>query len=362
MGKSARAVKRAAKRAETIHAEIYGQPAGSDADPDTILDGLNNDGTPGTPNTPPVEPVEPPAEPAEPALTVVPNEDDPITPAEPVDPVVPDEPVDPPAEPAATDLLTKAEHKYSVLQGMHRKMLDENNDLRSRLGALEAAPIAPIEPSPLPPGSSVTAEDVEDYGSDLIDMVKRAAHEEISPQLAKLEAENAQLRNQLTGVTSNIDARAKGDVYGTLATEVANWEQINNSDEFLFWLAQQDPFSGERRHDLLTQAFKTNDSARVVTFFKAFLSEDTAVTPPQPAAATPAAPVQPKVDLVSMAAPGRAQAAGQPSNQADTRTYTRAEIQAHYKSVQLGKFTGTQADKTRIEKDFVTAANEGRVL
>jgi len=341
----ARAVKRASKKADQIHAEIYGDP-NAPTDPDVILDGL---GEPAVPTEPPVEPPidEPPAEPS---LTVVP---------EPPVELPPDPDIVDPAEPVDTELLEKAEHKYSVLQGMHRKMLDENNDLRARLAALEAAPVAPVESSPLTTGN-LTSGDVEDYGSDLIDMVKRAAHDEISPELAKLRDENERLRTQMTGVTSNIDAKAKGDVFGTLVKAVPNWEQINESEDFLFWLAQQDTFSGTRRHDLLTQAFGENDSARVISFFNAFLNENMTVTPPEPAA-TPVAPVQPKVDLMSMAAPGRAPSAGQPSNQADTRVYSRAEIQAHYTAVQTGKFSGSAADKKRIEQAFVTAANEGRV-
>ena len=360
MSKTARAVKKAAKKAEDIHAEVYGKPTDGTSDPDAILDDLNVEPGAPDPGAPPAEP----AEPTEPALSVVPDPAPPVDasaePAEPV-PGADTPPVDPPAAPDATELLDKAEHKYSVLQGMHRKLLDENNDLRGRLDVLEAAPAAPIEPSPLATSAHITDDDVEDYGSDLIGMVKRAAHEELSPAMAKLTEENQALRDQIAGVTTSIDTRAKGDVYGTLAKEVTDWEAINNSDEFLFWLAQRDPFSGERRHDLLTQAFQKNDSARVVNFFNAYLNENMTVAPPTPAADTPA-PVTPKVDLVSMAAPGRAQAGGPPSNQADTRTYTRAEIAAHYKLVQTGKFPGTDAEKVRIEKAFVQAANEGRVI
>lgn len=362
----ARAVKRNAKLAEKIHAEVYGPPPTED--PDAILDDL----TGGTGDTPgdvgDAAPAEQGAE--APALAVVP---DPAAPDGAVtDAATPDAPVDPDAPapdaevtatgeaPGASELLEKAEHKYSVLQGMHRKLLDDNNELRARLDTLEAAPVAPLEPSPLGGDPLLTSEDVESYGSDLIGMVKRAAAEELSPELKKLRTENEQLRNQISGVTTTINTSAKEGVYSTLDTQVPNWEATNNSEEFIFWLAQKDPFSGTRRHDLLTQAFSNNDSARVINFFNAYLNENTAVQPPQPAAGN-SAPVQAKVDLVSMAAPGRAQSGATPSNQADERRYSKAEIADFYKTVQLGKFKGTDADKKRIEKSYINAANAGRV-
>lgn len=347
----ARAVQKAAKKADQLHAQIYGNKDAAPVDnPDDILDELNAEvdapvkemvNESGTENDAPV----------------VTSSDDAAT-----DDSTPTEgAAEPVQEPVETieQQLAKSEHRYKVLQGMHRKLLEDNNQLRARVETLEATP-PKIQVSPLESSEAlITDSDVDDYGTDLIEFVKRAAKAEISPQLAKLEQENEQLRNQITGVTTTIDSRAKDDVYGTLGKNVPGWEQINQSEDFLFWLAQKDAFSGQRRHDLLTQAFKNNDSARVVAFFNAFLSEDMTVTPPMPAA--PSAPVVPKVDLRSMVAPGRAQSAGQPNNQTESRLYSRDEISAHYKAVQLGKFTGTAADKLRIEKAFVKAANEGRV-
>jgi len=365
----ARAVKKAAREAEKLHAQMYGG-----GNPDEILDGLDDTPVPGdTPVAASVDATPGDTSPAEPVPDDVPKSDD--TPVEASATGAASEPVskepvsDTPAG-EGTDLtheqeLEKAQHKYSVLQGMHRKMLDENNDLRARIHALEETASAAPAPSPVAPDTTpshlITEDDVEDYGADLIGMVKRAAQEAVSPELAKLQTENEQLRNQISGVTTTISTRAKEDIYSTLATQVPNWQEINKSEDYLFWLAQRDPFSGERRHDLLTQAFEANDSARVINFFKAFLNEDMTVTPPKPAADDTPAPVAPKIDLVSMAAPGRAQAPGKPNNQTDTRVYSRAEISAHYKAVQTGKFGGTDADKNRIEKAFIKAANEGRV-
>jgi hypothetical protein len=41
----------------------------------------------------------------------------------------------------------------------------------------------------------ITKDDVENYGSELIDMTRRAAVEAVGPELAQLRAENAALRN-----------------------------------------------------------------------------------------------------------------------------------------------------------------------
>ncbi len=209
--------------------------------------------------------------------------------------------------------------------------------------------------------SLLSAEEIEDYTPEMVDVMKRAAREAIAGELADLKAENKRLHAELSGVTTQIDTSAKSSIYATLDSEVPNWREINESSEFLGWLTEPDMFSGELRQSLLRQAFDANDTARVIRFFKAYLNEDAAVAPAVPNEPEPATPVTPKIDMKSMVAPGKPKHGGAPSDQADTRVFTQREISEFYKSVQLGKFPGTEADKLKMERAIIKAANEGRV-
>jgi hypothetical protein len=349
----ARAVARAARQAEKIHEEIYGKP--TEESPDEILDGLSANDEAATPEAEPAS-----AEPGDGAAEPVDNPQEPVEGAA--------EPA-PEPEPQATDngvqdALDKLDHKYKVLQGMHRKLLEENMELRNKVSEMASKPPAPAAPaSTTAPQelSLLSAEEIEDYGSDMITVMKKAAREAVANEVAELRAENLSLRSQISGVTTQIDTSAKNSIYGTLDSEVSNWREINQSDDFLVWLNEPDLFSGKMRQDLLTQAFEDSDAARVVRFFKAYLNEDAAVAPVVTNEPVTTEPVTPKVDMKSMVAPGKPKVGGAPGDQTDTRIFTSKEINDFYRSVQLGKFPGTDADKTRMEKAIVKAANEGRV-
>lgn len=343
------AVKKAAQRAEKIHEEIYGDKAAEET-PDTILDGLSADDPKPAAEEPGDEPVpaEGAAEPVEAAVTPqeVPNEPEPIQPDQ---------------LQQLQETVDKLDHKYKVLQGMHRKLLDEKMELASELDQLRAKPPAPVAAEPVQTDSRLISKDeIDDYGPEMIDVMKRAAREAVADEIAALKAENLKLHSELNGVSSQVDTSAKSSIYVTLDTEVPNWREVNQNDDFLMWLAEPDLFSGQQRQTLLEQAFNENDTARVIRFFKAYLNEDAAVAPATPQQAV-AEPVAPKVDMRSMVAPGKPKTGGAPGDQTDTRVFTQKEINDFYRSVQLGKFPGTEADKKKMETSIIKAANEGRV-
>lgn len=352
------AAQRAGRKAEKIHEEIYGKKEGEET-ADEILASLDGEPPKGGEETPP-----------EPAATKNDGEE---TPPEPkvAEPAPAPEPAHEPERDQREvvqqleERLEKTDHKYKVLQGIHRKLLEENMELRSQLDEANSRNANPVPANPVAQPktdvSLISAEEREDYGSEMIDVMKRAAREAVADEMADLKAENARLHGELAGVSNQINTSAKSNIYATLDSEVPNWRDINEDESFLIWLAEPDLFSGKQRQDLLKQAFDANDTARVVRFFRAYLSEDAAVAPAPATEPAPAAPVAPKVDVKSMVAPGKPKQGGAPSDQADTRVFTQQEIKDFYKSVQLGKFPGTEADKRRMEAAIIRAANEGRV-
>lgn len=208
--------------------------------------------------------------------------------------------------------------------------------------------------------SYIKPEDIADYGEELIDMVKRAAREEFIPEITRLKEENTQLKQQVGGVTNSMVQNARTRLFDALGVEVADWQAVNKSQEFLDWLQDRDPYSGVTRHQMLMQAFEANDAARVIAFFKGFKNEQTAtgVTRPQGEAQKR----KPQAGLESFVAPGRPKSTPSPGGAQDQgQIWTQQEIAAFYEDVRKGKFRNSEEQKLKIEADIIAAANEGRI-
>lgn len=268
------------------------------------------------------------------------------------------------------------QHKYATLQGMYNADVPRLNaqvrEFRERVANLEQI-LANMQAAGTPQtrensfGKLVTQEDIDAYGEDLISVAKRAAKEELGPELMRIQRENEQLRAQnlqfhqsLGNVSATQVKNSRQVMLEELTKAVPDWATVNVDPEFIQWLAEPDAFSGETRQALLLKAFENADAPRVVLFFKKFLAEKTAITgqrqdPTQPS---------PAVNMDTLVAPGRAQTVATPVNPgagADEAIWTQAEIQHFYADVQRGKFKNNPTEKQRLEASIMRAVNSGRV-
>jgi hypothetical protein len=209
----------------------------------------------------------------------------------------------------------------------------------------------------------VTEDEERDYGSDFLQVVGKRAKEEFAPEFDELADRLKRLEGRLEGVGQVIEKTQVNDIYGSLKERVPNWRDINRSAEFKQWLAHPDPYSGRKRHDMLTEAFAGHDSGRVVRFFQGFLTEATGL-PQGTQASTPSAP-QPagseRPTLEDFAAPGRARSAPQGNLPPDKPMYTAAWIAQFTQDKLRGVYRGREADADAIERDIYVAQHEGRI-
>ncbi len=326
-------VKRAAAAAEEIHKQAYQTP-------DPPAEPLAET---------PVEPVSADAETPPPIETPAPP------PAEPQ-----------PSEPPVTTVVTPEqwEHRYHSMRGRYeqashtigsmQEQMQQLGDELMRTQALMNSRAAPTSPTPQ---RLLTDEDEKTYGPELIDVVKRAAKEAMSPTLATIEQENKRLQAQVT-------QQAKSSMYGTLDDQVPEWREINRNPRFVQWLRLPDIYSGEVRQQMLNRAFQAAQAPRVAAFFKGFLAEEVA-TGQMPSTQTQAAQApraSPATTLEAIAAPGRARpATGDTQVPVEKPVFTRQHITDFYNAVRQGRYNGRDADKTRDEAAIFNAQREGRV-
>jgi hypothetical protein len=281
-------------------------------------------------------------------------------------------PLTPEPAPGAPSL----EEQLRTTQGRLNLERERNTDLQGQIANLnrmvgelqqrtQQAPPAPATtPLPAPPrGKLVTAEEEADYGKELLEVVGKRARDAVSDEIDDLKSEIKNLRGQLGQVGSRVAARDTDDLFTQLHREVPGWLEQNTNEEYIRWLQQPEPFSGIKRHDLLTRAFELNDAPRVIRFFKGFLDE-AAVTSgaATPTFSSPAQPANGRVPLETFAAPGRATPAPASAPPGSKPTYTRAQISQFFTDKAAGKWRGRETEAAQHEADIFRAGPEGRVI
>jgi hypothetical protein len=177
---------------------------------------------------------------------------------------------------------------------------------------------------------SLTAQDYQDYGSDFIDLTRRAAADVVGPAIQQLRAENQQLR-QAT------QRSQRADIERALDQSVGNWREVYQDPRFSSWLSQPDPYSGETRSQLMRRAVANGDTSRVVAFYRGYIqSAHQALAGQQGQRSYQSRP----------AAPG-------------SQILTRPQIADLYDRRRKGLIS--DADWPRIEHQIFAAANTGRV-
>ncbi len=266
------------------------------------------------------------------------------------------------------------EHRYLSMKGrydasqrtigsMQEQMQQLGDELVRTQTLLQRS--APVQPDVNRPANDhtklITPQDEENYGTDLIDLTRRAAREAVAPDLEDVRSQNNELQQRVL-------TNSRNEMYAELGAAVPNWREINSSPQFKRWLSLRDVYSGGVRQQMLNAAHGAADTPRVIAFFKGFLSEARATgqqaQDPPPAQDQLDPPRQAAMSLDSLAAPGRAKPASGnelPIGAADKPVYTRAQISQFYRDVNRGVYRGNEKRKDEIEQSIYAAQREGRV-
>lgn len=176
---------------------------------------------------------------------------------QPAEPAVDTEPAAPPAEPVAqpAPVVTTAvpdqdanywRTRFETLRGKYdaevptliHQLREQGSQLQTLTQQLESTkkPEAP-EPSADP---LVTQKDDEVFGSDLVDMTKRAAQDvfrQMVPGIvSELRAEFAAMKEQLGAVADRQVMSDEQKFWGAVAAAIPNWRTVDDSPEWGRWL------------------------------------------------------------------------------------------------------------------------------
>lgn len=284
------------------------------------------------------------------------------------------------------------ENLYKALRGRHAA------DVRRAREAAEAAEararealeqLAQVQRQPLPgenfdpknPPKLVTEKEAEEFGPDLIDVMRRVAAETVMPMIAPIATKVGQVEGQAQATAKETERQFLTRMHSSMDAMVPGWSELNRDQKFIDWTQRPDVYSGLNRQELLQRAWYAGDSNRVAAFFQGFLAEEAATDPAAaeerqralagqvghaPPAQAPGQPAPngqhqaaPRVTLEQLAAPGRARAAVTPP--AGKPTWTAEGIAAFYQDVAAGKFRGRENERAATEADLMAAQREGRI-
>jgi hypothetical protein len=179
----------------------------------------------------------------------------------------------------------------------------------------------------------LTNEDLQNYGSDLIDVTQRAALQAVAPHLQRLEGENAELQRRLAQ-----EARRRLD--RDVAEAVPDLHQIDADPRWHRWLLQLDELAGVPRQKLLDDAVRQGDPRRVKAFFDGFRRAHGAAAEP-----------------TSHTSTNRRR----PTNYGKP-VYSREQIAQLFDQHRRGAYRGREAEWRALEHSIIAAGAEGRIL
>lgn len=246
--------------------------------------------------------------------------------------------------PANTEGDDKWEARFKTLSGkynaevprLHAAIKERDaqlNSLTQEVEALKASLAKPRE-------SLVKPEEVNEFGEPLVDLIRRAAREEVSAK----DAELAELRRKLESVqVATVESKEVG-FYDKLNSMVPDWMAINDDVEFHAWLGEIDELTGSQRQSILAEAEVKRDADRVARFFKAFkkVQQDKAAV----AGSSLDSQVAPETSRVDAPPQGK-------------KIWTRGEIAEFYARDRRGEFSPEQA--AAIDAEIQSAVAEKRV-
>ena len=261
---------------------------------------------------------------------------------------------EPKQEEAEASEMEKLRNRYSSLQGKYnaevprlnarnqelegelRHLMEENKRLRDEAAKKEAS------------AGYLTENDASEFGSDMVDLVRRGAKEELKPysQVAsRLMSEVEELKNQLRMTQQQAVASAQEKFYADLTRECPNWESQDKDPQFIAWLQERDPALGVIRQQALNDATNQLDGHRVAVIFNTyttFLQQKKTTDNPLARQVSP-----------SYNGAGHAESAPE-------RKWTQAGIAAFYEGVRHGEYTPEQ--RKQIEQEIENAVATGQVL
>lgn len=256
-----------------------------------------------------------------------------------------------PAAPAQTPAFESTwEQRFKVLDGKYRaevpRLHSEIKDLKASVTTLQEQ-LAAAKQTPAP-RADFTAEEREQFGDELLNVVARVAAAQAPAAPAAAQVDLAPVTDRMQKLERFVAETAEDGFFRKLGERVKHWEAQNTDAGFVKWLSEVDPLTGRVRQDLFNEAYDALNVDRITAFFTAYPYQ------------SPVARTESSVpSLDSQVAPDVSRAS--PPTPPGQKIWTRAEVQAYYNDVRRGVYAANPDEQARIEQDIFAAQREKRI-
>lgn len=243
------------------------------------------------------------------------------------------------------------EQRYRSLNGMIQardKQIQQLHDLLAGMQqtAMQHAPEQ--QAAPQAQQTFLTKEDEDSYGSELVDMARRAGRQESMQMVAALEDKIARLEQSLNGV-SKVSRMTLHERFERGLDTMTNqgWRTLDTDPSFIAWLE-----NSPTRHRVFAEGVRGQDARVVADFFNEYAQAASVQQQREER------PVQAKLRrLERQLAPGKSKAGGAAVSTEEPHAWTRSEIAQLYAS----KRSYAADEFAKLERDVAAAQREGRV-
>ena len=291
--------------------------------------------------------------------TITSDQPDPMQPEFPEDLEEPEEPQ--PQKPKRTNWKKRfTNYKASTdatINGLRRDLIDmqsANAAIARELQQLQVASSQREVQGDMFEGA-FTQEDEDTFGTEGLDVVKKAARVAIERQVKPLEAElqkHKEARVQdLTRAAATQKRAQYNEFLGRLEALVPEYAELNKDKGFIQWLDGADQYSGYKRAELFRKAEASRDVARVADFFMEYKSTQEPQQPEIPA------DVQRQVTPV-----GRGGGPAKPKKPQEAGMYRQSDIDKFYSDVMKGLYKDQAGVIAATEAAIEQAYVENRVI
>jgi hypothetical protein len=250
----------------------------------------------------------------------------------------------------ASDFREQAElweQRYRSLDGMIKardRQIQQLHDLLAGMQQTQQKPAEVTHDEPI-----LTKKDEEDFGSELVDMARRAAREEFRALRADFKRDIDEIRGNLSNVTEVTQSTVQDRFEAQLDAQTnKQWRVLDTDVKFIEWLKAR-----PARQKTFIAGVQEQDATTVADFF----NEYAALANQQREKAE--VPAKTRVaELEKQIAPGKSKSVSSPDSQASgNKVWTRTEIAQAYANRKQYKADEFQ----QMERDIATAQREGRV-
>lgn len=266
------------------------------------------------------------------------------------------EPVVTPVKAEPTQEVEYWRKRFETVQGMLNAELPKlNQQLKERDQRLEELE-AKMKEKTAEPESLVSDRDVEDFGSDLVDMVRRASTEvfdkRVSALTSALEKRFAELTAKLGTVEGTVVQNETDRFWGKVKSLVPNFDEVNVDPRWIEFLDTAPEFSVETYRELAGKAIATGDADKVAKLVKAWEAT-------LPATKTKQKQQTNQAELERQIAPSTARASQPATANAGQKIWSAAEYEYVFSNQARNERTTAELDA--LQQDAMRAVAEGRI-